>query len=69
MIWILQIIYFSFCLMNWKIEGGEKKKKLQWKNLSRAWEEARKPRICLKRMYCRLEEALDLIMHEMFPSA
>lgn len=25
MIWIQQIIYFSFCLMNWKIEGGEKK--------------------------------------------
>lgn len=25
-IWILQIIYFSFCLMNWKIEGGGKKK-------------------------------------------
>lgn len=39
-IWMLQIIYLSFSQMNWKIEGGERKKELQWKNLSGPWEEA-----------------------------
>lgn len=57
MIWMLQIIYFSFSQMNWKIEGGKKKRasmeEFKWAPGGGT----------------KLEAALDLVTHKMFSSA